>query len=62
MRWLNAHLSIALPQEEYEKIKKYPEVKWGAVARKAVLKYLEEYEKFLETKDQSSESEKTVNK
>lgn len=62
MRWLNAKLSIALPQEEYEKIKKHPEVKWGAVARQAVLQYLAEYENFLESNKpkQSSENEKLL--
>lgn len=56
-RWLDGKICIALPQDEYERIRKHPEIKWGAVARKAVIQYLEEYEKFLETKDQSKQSE-----
>jgi len=45
VRWLNAKLSISLPEDEYERIKKHPEIKWGAVARKAVIRYLNELEK-----------------
>lgn len=45
-RWLNAKLSISLPEDEYQRIKKCPEIKWGAVARKAVISYLNEYENF----------------
>lgn len=45
VRWLNAHLTIPLPEDEYARIKKYPEIKWGAVARKAVIQYADELEK-----------------
>jgi len=45
VRWLNAHISVALPEDEYEKIKRHPEIKWGAVARKAVIWYANELEK-----------------
>lgn len=44
-RWLNANLTVSLPEDEYERIKKHPEVKWGSVARKALIWYLEELEK-----------------
>ena len=40
-RYIDAHLNIGLPEELYQKIKKHPEIKWGAVAREAVVKYLE---------------------
>lgn len=43
-RWLNAHITIALPQDEYERIKSFPEIKWAVVARKAVIAYLLELE------------------
>jgi hypothetical protein len=49
-RWLNAKLSISLPEDEYQRIKKYPEIKWGAIARKAVIQYVNEYEKFQKAK------------
>jgi hypothetical protein len=45
VRWLNAHVTIALPEDEYERIKKYPEIKWGAVARRLLIQYLNELEK-----------------
>jgi len=45
VRWLNAHISVALPEDEYEKIKRHPEIKLGAVARKAVIWYANELEK-----------------
>jgi len=41
VRWLFAHLNIGLPEELCQKIKKHPEIKWGAVARNAMIKYLE---------------------
>ena len=45
VRWLNAHISVALPEDEYEKIKRHPEIKWGAVARRLLIQYLNELEK-----------------
>jgi hypothetical protein len=45
VRWINAHLTVGLPEDEYERIKRHPEIKWGAVARKAVIQYLNELEK-----------------
>jgi len=45
VKWLNAHVTIALPEDEYERIKKYPEIKWGAVARRLLIQYLNELEK-----------------
>jgi hypothetical protein len=54
MKWFNAHLGVALPQEEYLEIKKHPEIKWGAIARKAILEHLKnmkDYEEFLKSKE-----------
>jgi len=45
VRWLNAHLTISLPEDEYQRIKRHTEIKWGAVARKLVLQYLDDIEK-----------------
>ena len=45
VRWFNSHLTVALPEDEYQRIKRHPEIKWGAVARKAVIQYLNELEK-----------------
>jgi len=49
VRWLNAHLTVSLPEDEYERIKKFPEIKWGAVARRLLIQYLNELEKMRET-------------
>jgi hypothetical protein len=49
VKWLNAHVTISLPEDEYERIKKYPEIKWGAVARRLLVQYLNELEKSKET-------------
>jgi len=62
VKWLNAHVTIALPEDEYERIKKYPEIKWGAVARRLLVQYLNELEKTREPmpdqSKQASENEK----
>jgi hypothetical protein len=49
VKWLNARVSVALPEDEYERIKRHPEIKWGAIARKALIMYLNEIEKVKET-------------
>jgi len=54
-RWLNAKLSISLPEDEYARIKKHSEIKWGAVARKAVIQYVNELEKSKELLEQSKQ-------
>ena len=41
VRWINAHVTVGLPEDLYEKIKKHKEIKWAAVAREAIIKYLE---------------------
>jgi len=56
VKWLNAHVTIALPEDEYERIKKYPEIKWGAVARRLLVQYLNELEKSKGPLDQSKQS------
>jgi len=61
VRWLNSHITIALPEDEYERIKKHPDIKWGAVGRRAVIQYLNELEKsreLLEKTKQIPENEK----
>jgi hypothetical protein len=52
-RWINAHITVALPEDEYARIKKHPEIKWGAVGRKLIIQYLNEYEKSQELLEQS---------
>jgi len=56
VRWLNAHLTIPLPEDEYARLKTHPEIKWGAVARKLVLQYLDDIEKAQELLKQSKQS------
>jgi hypothetical protein len=58
VRWLNAKLTIPLPEDEYMKIKRHPEVKWGAIARVAVLKYADTLEKVKESIEKSENAAK----
>jgi hypothetical protein len=54
MKWLNAHLSIALPEEEYSEIRKHPEIKWGQIARRALMehvRHLKDYDEFVKSKE-----------
>jgi len=57
VRWLKANLTVSLPEDEYERIKKHTEIKWGGVARKAIIWYLNELEKM---KDNASDQFKIV--
>ena len=57
VRWLNAHLTVCLPEDEYERIKKHPEIKWGQVARKFLVQYLNNLEKSQELLEKSFEKE-----
>ena len=55
VRWLNAHITVSLPEDEYERIKKHPEIKWGQIARKFLIQYLNELEKSQELLEQSKQ-------
>jgi len=57
VKWLNSHVSIGVPDELYERIKKHPEVKWAAVARAAIIKYLDMIEKAKEEEQKQEQSE-----
>jgi hypothetical protein len=35
-----AHLTLSVPKELYEEMRKHPEIKWSEVARKAIGEYL----------------------
>jgi len=35
------NITLSIPKEVYEKMKKYKEVKWSEVARRAIVEYLE---------------------
>ncbi|RLE52314.1 MAG: hypothetical protein DRJ33_04105 [Candidatus Methanomethylicota archaeon] len=39
------NITLSIPKEVYEKMKKYKEVKWSEVARRAIVEYLEKLEK-----------------
>jgi hypothetical protein len=41
VQWLTAHVTVNLPEDLYERIKKHKEIKWAAVAREAMISYLE---------------------
>ena len=46
IKWLDAHVTIPLPEDVYERLKKHKEIRWGAVARDLLIQYLDELEKF----------------
>ena len=61
VRWLTANLTVSLPEDEHDRIKKHPEIKWGQVARKFLIQYLNDLEKsqeLLEKSKQATEKEK----
>lgn len=39
------NITLSIPPEIYEKMKKHKEIKWSEVARKAIIEYLEKVEK-----------------
>ncbi|MDK2781761.1 MAG: hypothetical protein PWR13_789 [Archaeoglobi archaeon] len=39
------NITLSIPPEIYEKMKKYREVRWSEVARRAIIEYLERLEK-----------------
>ncbi|MCD6368318.1 MAG: hypothetical protein J7L38_00805 [Thermoproteales archaeon] len=38
------NITLSIPEEVYRKMKKYSEVKWSEVARKAIMEYLRKLE------------------
>jgi hypothetical protein len=58
VRWLTANLTVSLPEDEHDRIKKHPEIKWGAVARKFLIQYLNELEKSQELLEKSKQMPK----
>jgi len=57
VKWLNSHVSIGVPEELYDRIKKHKEVKWAAVARAAIIKYLDMIEKAKEAEQRQEQLE-----
>lgn len=45
------HITLSIPEDLYEEMKKHPEVRWSEVARRAIVKYL------LQLKSRSSSEE-----
>jgi hypothetical protein len=43
--WLDERVTVAVPHEMFLKLKRHKEIKWGAVARDALMKYLEMIER-----------------
>lgn len=39
------NITLSIPQELYERMKRHKEVKWSEVVRKAIVEYLEKIEK-----------------
>jgi hypothetical protein len=37
-----AHVTLSLPDEIYEAMKRYPEVKWSEIVRQTIMSYLKE--------------------
>jgi hypothetical protein len=46
-----AHITLSVPDDVYQKMKLYPEIKWSEIVRKTIVSYLEEM------KDSSSSGE-----
>lgn len=44
VKWMDEHLTVAMPHELYERVKKHKEVKWSVIARESIIKYLEKIE------------------
>jgi len=44
-KYLGNKLSINLDADLYDRMKKFPEIRWATVARKLVTKYVEKLEK-----------------
>ncbi len=44
-------LTLSIPREIYEKMKKHPEVKWSEIARKAIIEYLKKLEEEIDTEE-----------
>lgn len=38
------NITLSIPEEIYEKMKRHPEVKWSEIARRAILEYLRKLE------------------
>jgi hypothetical protein len=58
VKWLTASLTVSLPEDEHDRIKKHPEIKWGQVARKFLIQYLNELEKSQELLEISKQAPK----
>ena len=41
VKWLTAHVTVNLPEDLHDRIMKHKEIKWAAVAREAMIKYLD---------------------
>lgn len=50
VQWLTAHITVNLPEELHDRIMKHKEIKWAAVAREAMIKYLDMLEEAKEKK------------
>jgi hypothetical protein len=38
------NITLSLPEELHQKLKKHPEIRWSEIARKAIQQYLDELE------------------
>ena len=59
VRWFNDKVSVGVPGELYDQIKKHPEIKWAAVCRKAMMDYLKMIEEA--KKKEAIEKERQLN-
>ncbi len=37
-----AHITLSIPEDVYKGMKRHPEIKWSEIARKSIIKYLNE--------------------
>jgi len=45
------NITLSIPEEVYRKMKKYSEVKWSEVARKAIMEYLRKLERTVSSEE-----------
>ncbi|MDA4129507.1 MAG: hypothetical protein OK457_01940 [Thaumarchaeota archaeon] len=46
-----AHLTLTIPDDAYEDMKRHPEIRWSEIIKKVVVSYLEEKKETTSTKE-----------
>ncbi len=45
------NITLSIPKEVYERMKRYPEVRWSEVARRAIVEYIRRLEGVISTEE-----------